>query len=120
MKAEWREVETDWMEVDVGVRQGCILSGLLFIVFVDDLLEEFEGTGKGLCWDAGQSEVLLAALMYADDLEVLAGCEEDLLDMLDVVDRWAKRWRMKVNTNKGKSERTGERGWLEDGAGGRG
>ena len=27
VKAEWREVETEWMEVDVGVRQGCILSG---------------------------------------------------------------------------------------------
>ena len=60
---EWREVETDWMEVDVGVRQGCVLSGLLFIVCVDDLLEELEGTGKGLRWGAGETDVMVAALI---------------------------------------------------------
>ena len=41
------EVETEWVEVDVGVRQGCVLSGLLSIVFVDDLLKELEESEWG-------------------------------------------------------------------------
>ena len=97
IRAEWRGVETEWMDVDVGVRQGCVLSGLLFIVYVNDLLEELEQDGNV---DEEVKELVIVALMYADDLEVIAGNEEDLERRLKIVYEWAKKWRMKVNEKK--------------------
>ena len=51
-----------------GVAQGCVLSPLLFNVYVDDLLQRVRDTGIGV----SVGKALLAALAFADDL-VLGG-----------------------------------------------
>ena len=61
---------------------------------------------------------MIAALMYADDLEVIAGDEEMFKRRLKVVYDWTKKWRMKVNEKKsevvvfGRKGIVKERGWL--------
>ena len=39
---------TEWFEVGLGVRQGCTLSPLLFLIFVEGLSRKLRSCGKGL------------------------------------------------------------------------
>ena len=61
----WNNVVSSFFRVTCGVRQGGILSPMLFIVFADDMLIKLSKHG---CSMFGHS---LGALMYADDLVLL-------------------------------------------------
>ena len=39
---------TEWFDVSVGVRQGCVISPILFDVFVDGLAREVKALGLGV------------------------------------------------------------------------
>ena len=79
-----------------GVRQGAILSPLLYCIFVDDLLNTLQLSGLG----ARIGEVFCGAPMYADDLALVASSPEELQAMLDIVSRCASQWRYQLNSSK--------------------
>jgi hypothetical protein len=92
--------QTEWFDLSTGVRQGCVLSPILFSLFINGLAREINEKGKGV--DIGGRRVRL--LMYADDIVLLAESARDLQNMLDVVTAYSRRWRFRVNPKKGKSE----------------
>ena len=61
-------IDTNWFRVTNGFKQGCMLSPLVFNMFINNLVETIEGLGIGV--DTGQEKVSI--LMYADDLVLLA------------------------------------------------
>ena len=79
-----------------GVRQGCPVSPILFNYFVDKLSRELEDSGYGV--DAGGK--LLHSLLYADDVVLVAHSQEELQGLIDVVDRFCRRWHMDINLKK--------------------
>ena len=99
--------QTDWFGIDVGVRQGCVLSPILFDVFVDGLARAVKATGLGVNVDGDEP---LALLLYADDLVLIADSEKDLQKMLDEVHRHCKMWRVELNQKRTKVVVFGKRG----------
>ena len=44
--------------------------------------------------------VCINILLYADDLVLLSETEEDLQCMLNILDKWCRKWRMVINMEK--------------------
>ena len=44
--------------------------------------------------------------MYADDIVLIAETESDLHKLLDILDRWCRRWRLTINQEKTKLTKT--------------
>ena len=79
------------------MRQCCVLSPLLFCLFIADLpgwldADEVGGVSFGLS--------LLQSLLFADDLALLAESESALQSMLDSLEKYCSKWRAVVNAGK--------------------
>ena len=59
---------TDWFSVNTGLKQGCLLSPVLFTLFMNNLTLALESTGLGIDIDGNK----VCILQYADDIVVIA------------------------------------------------
>ena len=90
-------IDTNWFKVTNGLQQGCMLSPLLFNMFINNLVETIKGLGiAGV--DIGQEKVSI--LMYADDLVILAENENDLQLLLNALSNWRRMNYISVNETK--------------------
>ena len=82
-----------------GVKQGCNLSPLLFILFISDLEEHLKGRGvKGI----GMFQRTIHLLQFADDLVLLAESEVDLKVSLEALNDYCKESDLRINATKTK------------------
>ncbi|KAH6594081.1 hypothetical protein BASA50_006986 [Batrachochytrium salamandrivorans] len=88
---------SDPFPVQRGVRQGCPLSGLLFNLFINDILDGVAPiTVPGLSRDTTP----IRGLMYADDVAVFADSEQSLLAASTAIEQWANQWEMQFGVAK--------------------
>ncbi len=76
--------DTKWFGVNTGLKQGCLISPILFNLYINDLAIEIKQLNKGIIINGE----CVSILMYADDICLLASSERDLLEMLQVLKSW--------------------------------
>ena len=91
-------MQTSFFEVNVGLKQGCLLSPLLFNFYIDDLTDKLNFVDSGILIHEERVNIL----MYADEIVELAENENDLLALLDIVTVWSKDNRLSQNAEKPK------------------
>lgn len=91
--------------VHSGVRQGCLLSPLLFLVVLDGIMLRITGERRrGIEWGLSNT---LEDLDYADDLCLLSHTHADMQAKLDDLRQEAAKTGLKINTRKTKEIRSG-------------
>ena len=85
LRVRWNSSLSDPFKVSNGVRQGSVLSPILFSVYLDSLLVDLSKSGVGCYWGS----VFAGAFAYADDVVLLAPCAAALRIMLSICSRFA-------------------------------
>ena len=88
---------TRFFKIMSGVRQGCVLSPMLFIIIMDYALRFTSGYGVKV------SNKQLFDLDFADDVVLLEESKERLQQLLDTITENAENVGLKINIDKSKS-----------------
>ena len=87
---------TKFIECSVGMRQGCVSSPIIFILFINDLVAYLKSKIDHGIFVLNDIEDLMA-LMFADDLSCLSDTVIRLQQLIDLIDKFCKSVGMKLN-----------------------
>ena len=90
----------DRFEITTGVRQGDVLSPLLFNILIDYTMGKLQQVEGGLRWTADN---LLKELAYADDVCLLGEDVDSIVLQTDTLPTKAKKLGLNINTQKPKT-----------------
>ena len=104
--------EGEWLEVGVGMRQGCVMSPWLFNLFMDAVMKEVRekagDVGVTLQDEKENTEWKVDWLMFADDTVLLG--EEKLERLVQEFGRVCRRKKLLVNETKSMINKIGKNG----------
>ena len=88
---------TDWFDITSAVRQGCVLSPSLFIIYMDRITKE-----------ASLEPEALNELLFADDQSLAHESEERLQEHTSSLNSTCEEYDMKISINKTKTMKVSE------------
>lgn len=91
--------KTNWVNINKGVRQGCILSPLLYNIYSEAIMKD----ALDEC-DIGVkiNGLIVNNIRYADDTVLLAESSLDLQKLIDSIVLSSEKWNLKINHKKTK------------------
>ena len=92
---------TDFFSCNIGCRQGCKLSTILFNLFINDLIEELKlSCNNGIHITQEIDDIF--AILYADDMANCSDTVRLLQAQINVISNFCDRTGMKINLKKTK------------------
>jgi exonuclease III len=89
---------SEFFTSEKGVKQGEVLSPLLFNLFINDINDCFQKD----CEPVSIGSRSLSCIQYADDLVILSQSKDGLQKCLDNLDEYCMKWKLRINTTKSK------------------
>ena len=96
LRVKWNNCKSYDFDVKNGVKQGGVLSPILFGIYVDELLGRLSKSGFG-CHIGNK---FMGAVAYADDITLLAPTKHAMLQLLNIADNFATDYDVKFNATK--------------------
>ena len=97
----------EWFQIKSGVKQGCNMSGFLFLIIMDWVMRRTVRHGEnGIRWRFTSK---LDDLDFADDIATLSATKQQMQDKTRRMEEEAKRVGLKINTAKTKNMRINAR-----------
>ena len=91
MCAQWERHKSRSFHVCNGVKQGAVISPILFAVYYDELIAKLARSGYG----CRISQHFVGALSYADDISLLSPSLQGLQYMVNICEEYGKEFHVK-------------------------
>ena len=89
---------TEWFKIKTGVKQGCNMSGFLFLLIIDWVMRRSVGNGEhGIRW---KFSTKLDDLDFADDIALISSTKQHLQIKTDKLVEHSKKVGLKTNREK--------------------
>ena len=113
LRVKWDDQFSSFFSVTNGVKQGGVLSPILFCIYVDNLLQQLRHSSHG-CY---MGPHFVGALCYADDLVLISPSLSGLNSMLQICEKFALNYDLSFNAQKTQnfhslSENTGRKKYV--------
>ena len=95
-KVRWNGVLSESFSISNGVKQGAVLSAILFCIYINDLIKELRRKGDG-CW---MNNEFIGIIVYADDIALLSPSLDGLQNMVDTCTSYAKVHNLTFSTHE--------------------
>ena len=105
VKVKWNDELSDSFQTTAGVRQGGVLSPLLFAIYIEEVIHLLRVQKKG-CFLSG---VFVGCVLYADDILLISQSLTCMQSMLNICSQLSKRLDLKFNVKKSAVLRIGRR-----------
>ena len=91
----YKSPKSEFLDSNIGVKQGDPSSSLIFLFFINDLLSNFDTNIDGLFT---ANEINIFILLFCDDAILFAETPNALQSLLNDLETYCNLWDLKVNT----------------------
>ena len=96
VRVRFNQSYSEFFQISNGVKQGGVLSPILFSIYIDILIELLHKSGYG----CKVGDVYVGCIAYADDILILTASLYSLNQMIKICELYAEEFSVKFNGNK--------------------